>query len=51
MKILTALPVTTGGPEGLSLKMNGTLSAIRRLMSNERLESLILLQVHDNRTL
>ena len=44
MKILTA------EPEGLFSKVTKTLSAVRSKISNERLESLILLQVPQSRT-
>ena len=46
LNILTALPVTTAEPERLFSKLNSTLTAIRSTMSEERLESLLLLQVH-----
>jgi len=50
LNILTALPVTTAEPERLFSKLNSTLTAIRSTMSEERLESLLLLQVHRERT-
>ena len=50
LNILTALPVTTAEPERLFSKLNSTLTAIRSTMSEERLESLLLLQVHRKRT-
>ena len=50
LHILTALPVTTAEPERLFSKLNSTLTAIRSTMSEERLESLLLLQVHRERT-
>ena len=49
LDILTALPVTTAEPERLFSKFNSTLTAIRSTMSEERLESLLLLQVHRER--
>eukprot|EP00795_Rhopilema_esculentum_P014982 gene14981-biopygen873 len=50
LNILTVLPVTTAEPERLFSKLNSTLTAIRSTMSEERLESLLLLQVHRDRT-
>ena len=50
LNILTVLPVTTAEPERLFSKLNSTLTAIRSTMSEERLESLLLLQVHRERT-
>ena len=50
LNILTALPVTTAEPERLFSKLNSTLTAIRLTMSEERLEFLLLLQVHRART-
>ena len=46
LKILTTtLPVITAEPERLFSKLNNTLSAIRSTMTEERLESLLLIQV------
>ena len=49
LNILIALPVTTAEPERLFSKLNNTLTAISSIMSEERLESLLLLQVHRER--
>lgn len=50
LKILTVLPVTTAEPERVFSKVEKTLTSIRACMGEERLESLILLQVHRDRT-
>ena len=50
LKILTTLPVITVEPERLSSKLDNTLSAIRSTITEERLESLLLIQVHCERT-
>ena len=50
LTILTTLPVTTAEPERIFSKRGSTLTAIRSTMSEERLESLLLLQVHRERT-
>lgn len=48
LRILATLPTTTAEPERVFSKVNRTLSAIRATMSEDRLEALILLQVHRN---
>ena len=50
LKILTTLPVITAENERLFFKLNNTLSAIRSTMTEERLESLLLIQVHRDKT-
>ena len=50
LKILTTLPVTTAEAERIFSTLNNTLSAIRSNMTEERLESLLLIQVHRDRT-
>ena len=51
LKILTTLPVTTAEVERLFSTLNNTLAAIRSNMPEDRLESLLLIQVHRERTL
>ena len=46
LRILATLPVSTAESERTFSKVNLTLSAIRATMTEERLESLILLQAH-----
>jgi hypothetical protein len=50
LQILAVLPVTTAQPERVFSKLENTVTAIRSTMSEERLEALILLQVHRDRT-
>ena len=46
LKILATLPVSTCEPERMFSKVERTMTAIRSSMSEDRLESLILLQAH-----
>ena len=46
LQLLATLPVTTAEAERVFSKMERTVTAIRASMEEERLESLILLQVH-----
>ena len=46
LKILATLPVSSCEPERVFSKVERTLTAIRASMSEERLESLILLKAH-----
>ena len=50
LKILCALPVSTAEPERFFSKLEKTLTSLRSTMGEERLESLIMLQVHRTRT-
>ena len=50
LKILCVLPVSTAEPERYFSKLEKTLSCVRASMGEERLESLIMLQVHRSRT-
>ena len=50
LKILCVLPVSTAEPERFFSKLDKTLTCLRARMGEERLESLIMLQVHRNRT-
>ena len=50
LKILCVLPVSTAEPERFFSKLEKTLTCLRARMGEERLESLIMLQVHRNRT-
>lgn len=50
LRILSTLPSSTAEPERVFSKVNKTLSAIRSTMTEDRLESCILLQVHRNLT-
>ena len=46
LKILATLPVSTCKPERMFSKVERTMTAIRSSMSEDRLESLILLPAH-----
>ena len=48
--IFATFPVTTAEAERLFSKMTRTLTAIRSSMSVERLEALLMIQVHRNHT-
>ena len=50
LTILCALPVSTAEPERFFSKLEKTLTSLRSSMGEERLESLIMLQVHRTRT-
>lgn len=50
LKILCTLPVTTAEPERVFSKLEKTLTAVRNTMAEERLESLLMLQIHRDRT-
>ena len=50
LQILATLPVTTAEPERVFSKVNMTASAARASMGEERLEALVLLQVHRDMT-
>jgi len=50
LRILSTLPSSTAEPERVFSKVNKTLSAIRSTMTEDRLESCILLQVHRSLT-
>jgi hypothetical protein len=50
LHILAVLPVTTAEPERVFSNVQRTLSCIRATMTEDRLESLILLEVHRKRT-
>lgn len=49
LKVLAVLPVTTAEAERLFSKVSRTLTVLRSTMSEDRLEALILLQVHRDR--
>jgi len=51
LKILATLPVTTAQAERVFSKVERTASAARSSMLEERLESLVLIQTHRDRTL
>jgi len=46
LKILATLAVSTCEPERMFSKVERTLTGIRSLMSEDRLEALVLLQAH-----
>ena len=46
LQILCTLPVSTCEPERMFSKVERTMTAIRSSMSEDRLESLVLLQAH-----
>ena len=46
LQLLATIPVTTAEAERLFSKLERTLTAIRNTMDEQRLEALILLQVH-----
>lgn len=50
LQILATIPVTTAEAERLFSKLERTLTSIRSTMNQERLEALILLQVHRSYT-
>ena len=50
LKILATLPVTTAQAERVFSKVERTASAARSSMLEERLESLVLIQTHRDRT-
>ena len=50
LKILCVLPVTTAEPERFFSKLESTLTACRATMGEARLEALLLIQCHRNRT-
>ena len=50
LKILCTLPVSTAEPEKFFSKLDKTLTGLRSSMAKDRLESLLMLQVHRNRT-
>ena len=50
LQILATLPVTTAEPECLFSKIKCTLIAIWSRMEESRLESLILIQIHQSET-
>lgn len=50
LKILATLPVTTAEAERVFSKVDKTASAARSVMLEERLESLVLIQAHRDRT-
>jgi hypothetical protein len=50
LKILATLPVTTAQAERVFSKVEKTASAARSSMLEERLESLVLIQAHRDRT-
>ena len=49
LRVLAVLPVTTAEAERLFSKVTRTLTALRATMAEDRLEALILLQVHRDR--
>jgi len=49
LKVLATLPVSTATPERIFSKVERTLTSLRSNMSEERLEALVLLQVHRDR--
>jgi len=50
LQLLATIPVTTAEAERLFSKLERTLTAIRSKMDEQRLEALILLQVHRSDT-
>lgn len=46
LKILSTLPVSTAEPERIFSKLAATLTSVRSTMSEDRLESVILIQAH-----
>ena len=46
LSVLATIPVSTCEPERMFSKLERTLSAIRASMTEERMESLLLLQAH-----
>jgi len=50
LRILAVLPVTTAEPERVFSKVEKTLTSLRSTMGEERLEALVLLEVHRDRT-
>ncbi len=50
LRILATLPVTTASPERIFSKVEKIASAVRASMSEERLEALVMLQSHADRT-
>ena len=50
LRILVVLPVTTAELERVFSKVEKTLTSLRSTMGEERLEALVLLEVHRDRT-
>jgi hAT family C-terminal dimerisation region len=50
LRILATLPVTTAQPERVFSKVEKTASAARASMTEDRLEALVLLQTHRDKT-